>query len=241
MCAHDLLYYSCGFRITVYQHRTLLSLPRVWWMSRLYFVVIGLSESSSHVHHSLHRVIILHSALTSPTILPPLAFQPLLCPQESKTGSIPPLKIPRSFKLSLQSLIEYSSTRCHPVLHRLCSCYGPRIPFICRCLCSHLWSHHSGRIPLHFDFALRFYTSKDYTCKTRRTFLYSEAKNKAWCQSDTPRTHYMPFRCFSIMYFLRWTYPFILYSYHEDISFLYSMPILNSYSLLSQIVEGCSN
>ena len=177
MCTHDLLYYSCGLRITVYQHRTLLSLPRVWWMSRLYFVVIGLSESSSHVHHSLHRVIILHSALTSPTVL--LPFQPLLCLRVSKTGSIPPLKIPRSFKLSLQSLAEYSSTRCHPVLHRLYSYYGPRIPFICRYPCSRLWSHHSGQIPLHFDFALRFYASKDYTCKTHRTFQYSEAKNTA--------------------------------------------------------------
>ena len=94
-------------------------------MSQLYFVEIGLSESSTRVHHFLHRVIALHSALTLPAMLLPLAFQPLLCLQESKTGSIPPLKIPRSFKLSLQSLAEYSSTRCLPVLHRLCSYYGP--------------------------------------------------------------------------------------------------------------------
>ena len=94
-------------------------------MSQLYFVEIGLSESSTRVLHSLHRVIVLHSAPTSPTIIPPLAFQPLLYPQESKTGSIPPLKIPRSFKPFLQSLVEYSSTRCLPVLHRLCSCYEP--------------------------------------------------------------------------------------------------------------------
>ena len=94
-------------------------------MSQLYFVEIGLSESSTRAHHYLRRVIVLHSAPTSPTIILPLAFQPLLYPQESKTGSIPPLKIPRSFKLSLQSLAEYSSTRCLPVLHRLCSYYGP--------------------------------------------------------------------------------------------------------------------
>ena len=239
MCAHDLLYYSFGLRITVFQHRTLLFLPRVWWMSQLYFVEIGLSESSTHAHHSPHQVIVLHSAPTSPTILLPLAFPPLLCPQESKTGSIPPLKIPRSFKPFLQSLVEYSSIRCLPVLHRLCSCYEPYIQFICHCLGSRPWSHHSGRIPLHFNFVQQFYTSIDYTCKTRRTFQYSVAKNKAWCQSDTPKTHYTPFHCFSIMYFLRWTYLFILYFYRGGISFWYSMPALNSCSLLSQIVKGC--
>ena len=179
MCAHDLLYYSFGLRITVSQHRTLLFLPRVWWMSQLYFVEIGLSESSTHVHHFLHRVIVLHSALTLPAMLLPLAFQPLLCLQEFKTGSIPPLKIPRSFKLSPLSLVEYSSTRCLPVLHRLCSCYEPYIQFICHCLGSHPWSHRSGRIPLHFNFVQQFYTSIDYICKTRRTFQYSVAKNKA--------------------------------------------------------------
>ena len=208
-------------------------------MSQLYFVEIGLSESSTHAHHSPHQVIVLHSALTLPAMPPPLAFQPLLCLQESKTGSIPPLKIPRSFKPFLQSLAEYSSTRCLPVLHRLCSCYEPYIQFICRCLGSRPWSHHSGHIPLHFNFVQQFYTSIDYTCKTRRTFQYSVAKNKAWCQSDIPKIHYTPFHCFSIMYFLRWTYPFILYFYREGISFWYSMPILNSCSLLSQIVKGC--
>ena len=179
MCAHDLLYYSCELRIAVYQHRTLLSPPRVLWMSQLYSVEIGLSESSTHVHHFLHRVIVLHSALTLPAMLLPLAFQPLLCLQESKTGSIPPLKIPRLFKLSLQSLAGYSSTRCLPGLHRLCSCYEPYIQFICHCLGSRPWSHHSDRIPLHFNFVQQFYTSIDYTCKTRRTFQYSVAKNKA--------------------------------------------------------------
>ena len=148
-------------------------------MNQLYSVEIGLSESSSHVHHFLHRVIVLHSAPTSPTVIPPLAFRPLLFPQESKTGSIPPLKIPRSFKPFLQSLVEYFSIHCLPVLHRLCSCYEPCIPFICRCPYSRLWSHHSGRIPLHFDSDLQFYVSKDYTCKTRRTFQDSEATNTA--------------------------------------------------------------
>ena len=86
---------------------------------------------------------------------------------------------------------------------------------------------------------LRFYTSREYTCITRRTFQDSEAKNTAWYQSDTPKTHYTPSHCFSIMHYLRWTYPFILYFYREGISFLYSMPTLNSCSLLSQIVKGC--
>ena len=208
-------------------------------MNQLYFVEIGLSESSTHVLHSLRRVIVLHSAPTSPTIIPPLAFQPLLYPQESKTGSIPPLKIPRSFKPFLQSLAEYSSIHCLPVLHRLCSCYEPCIPFICHCPYSHPWSHHSGRIPLHSDFILQFYTSEDYTYNARRTFQDSEAKNKAWCQSDTPKTHYKPSHCFSIMYFLQWTYPFILCFYHKGISFLNSMQTLKSCSLLLQIVEGC--